>query len=295
MSGIGLVFLRRGGQAHPTAGSDYILSATKGDPEVFRILMEKGVSSDGVGITREDAARVTDIGTWFKGNTLIKTFDEFKYFVGVTRIGRQEWASTNASFNGCSNLQLITLPPSLKQINYAVFNGCSNLEFVNFNDVDTIFHSAFIDCAKLNVEVIAPYLKGDLGAASFRKTAITRVLDLGEITSISKGSGWSDGTFQGCTNLDVMIIPASVKSIGMMGLAATSLKVCVMKGATPPSIGQQVFPNLGTSKGFVYVPDEAVEAYKAATNWSSVASYIKGVSHLPTDAPTIYEEISNYL
>ena len=42
MSGLGLIFLRRGGQSHPTAGSDYIKFA---DAEVYRILMEKGVSA----------------------------------------------------------------------------------------------------------------------------------------------------------------------------------------------------------------------------------------------------------
>ncbi|MBQ5394617.1 MAG: hypothetical protein IIU62_06250, partial [Alistipes sp.] len=49
-------------------GSKYIEFA---DPEVFRVLMEKGVSSDGVGITTADVEAVTDIGTWFKGNTEI--------------------------------------------------------------------------------------------------------------------------------------------------------------------------------------------------------------------------------
>ena len=80
------------------------------DAEVERVLMSKGVSSDGVGITIEDAEKVTSIGTWFYGNTAIESFDELDYFTGVTSI------SSNA-FNGCANLQKLVfryaVPPTL--------------------------------------------------------------------------------------------------------------------------------------------------------------------------------------
>ena len=66
------------------------------DAEVERILMSKGVSSDGIGITLEDAERVTGVADWFRGNTTITSFRELKYF-GITSL------SANA-FRNCSNL-----------------------------------------------------------------------------------------------------------------------------------------------------------------------------------------------
>ena len=66
------------------------------DAEVERILMSKGVSSDGIGITLEDAERVTSVADWFSGNTTITSFRELKYF-GITSL------SANA-FRNCSNL-----------------------------------------------------------------------------------------------------------------------------------------------------------------------------------------------
>lgn len=56
---------------------------------------------------------------------------------------------------------------------------------------------------------------------------------------------------------------------------------------------QNVFPMTNTSMlnntpiskktGYVYVPDNLVESYKSATNWSTYASQIKGISELPEE------------
>lgn len=38
-----------------------------------------------------------------------------------------------------------------------------------------------------------------------------------------------------------------------------------------------------TTEGYIYVPDDLVESYKTATNWSTYASKIKPLSALPTE------------
>ena len=40
---------------------------------------------------------------------------------------------------------------------------------------------------------------------------------------------------------------------------------------------------IASGTGFIYVPDEAVETYKTATNWNTYASQIKGLSEIPQD------------
>lgn len=122
MSGLGLTFLRRGNLAHPTAGSDHIKFA---DELVFSILMSKGVSSDGVGITKEDAARVTSISTWFQ-QSAIETFDEFEYFTNVTSL------ASNA-FQNCTSLRSIVLPESIKTIGSSALYGCTALNLDEFD------------------------------------------------------------------------------------------------------------------------------------------------------------------
>jgi hypothetical protein len=40
---------------------------------------------------------------------------------------------------------------------------------------------------------------------------------------------------------------------------------------------------IANGTGFVYVPDNLVEKYKTATNWSTYASQIKPMSELPEE------------
>ena len=73
-----------------------------------------------------------------------------------------------------------------------------------------------------------------------------------------------------------------------------ALETLVIKATTPPSLYNTAV--LGdTNNCPIYVPDASVEAYKTATNWSSYASRIKGISELPIDNPTLYDEIKDYL
>ena len=61
--------------------SPYITFA---DPEVERICIENW-SSDGVGLTYEDAAAVTDLNSFFRFSS-IKTFEELQYFTSLTSL-----------------------------------------------------------------------------------------------------------------------------------------------------------------------------------------------------------------
>lgn len=121
MSGLGLTFLRRGNLAHPTAGNEYLFSATKGDAEVFSILMNNGVSSDGVGITIEDVAKVSSINTWFSNNSKVHSFDEFRFFTGVRSI-------IDKGFSYCTNLEYLTIPKDVASMGWKAFEYCKSLK-----------------------------------------------------------------------------------------------------------------------------------------------------------------------
>ena len=68
---------------------------------------------DGTGITEAQAAAVTSLGTKFKSNTEITSFNELEKFTGLTKI-------EDSTFNGCVNLTTIKLPTTLTKI-----LGCS--------------------------------------------------------------------------------------------------------------------------------------------------------------------------
>lgn len=250
--------------------------------------------SNGSGyMSKNECAAVTSIGTKFKGNTEITSFDEFKNFTEISALGVQEWTLTNAPFYECSSLESIVLPPSVKAINYVAFGNCSSLNNINLDNVNTIFHSAFMNCANLDIDVIAPSLTGSLGARAFYGTGVRRVLNLGSITKIN-GDGWSSGTFQSCPNLEVVILPETLTSIGLMALASPSITTCIVKNPSPATLAEQVF-SAGIEN--IYVPDASVETYKGASGWSSstLQAKIKPISQLATDNPTLYAEIKDYL
>ena len=71
-------------------------------------------------LSMEEAAAVTTLGTVFKGKTNITTFDELRYFTGVTTIGED-------AFRGSSIGPTLTIPGTVKTIGNYAFNNCRSL------------------------------------------------------------------------------------------------------------------------------------------------------------------------
>lgn len=167
------------------------------------------------------------------------------------------------SFEWCSSLEEIYMPKVVTLAEYAT-NGCSKLggDFI-LNDLKTLrknnLHTCNITSIKmLNVETIGLY--------SLIDNKQLKSIEIGDkITSISYDS------VKNCTILEYIIIRA----------------------VTPPSIGSTTLSNCNNCP--IYVPNESVEAYKTASNWSTHADRIRPISQLATDNPSLYEEISEYL
>lgn len=223
------------------------------DPAVEAVLMANGVSSDGVGITMEDAAAVTSIGKWFENNTDITSFDEFEYFTGVTSLVGG-WNS--GAFFGCTNLRSIKFPPSITSLG----NDC------------------FMNCSSLAIDVDLPYLTS-VGFGVFHGTAIRRIINLGNITTIGNAGSMQSHTFAGfCPYLTSVELPSTLTTLGNKAFANdTSLESIICRATTPPTMNAtSALEN--TNNCPIYVPDASLEAYKTATNWSQFQSRIKPLS-----------------
>jgi hypothetical protein len=78
----------------------------------------------------------------------------------------------------------------------------------------------------------------------------------GDITLIGQNA------FYGCTKLSKLVMPNITKVPSLQSMnALTNVPI-------------------RTGTGYVYVPDDLVESFKTATNWSTIADKIKGVSEL---------------
>lgn len=78
-------------------------------------------------LSTEEAAAVTTLGTVFKGQTNITTFDELRYFTGVTAIGED-------AFRGCSIGPTLTIPGTVKTIGNYAFNNCKSLTRITLQE-----------------------------------------------------------------------------------------------------------------------------------------------------------------
>lgn len=75
-------------------------------------------------------------------------------------------------------------------------------------------------------------------------------------------------------------IPRSVVSCAAYALYASNLYAAIVfLPETPPEIASNTFYT-SSMRSYVYVPDNSVDAYKAATNWSKISSYIRPISRL---------------
>ena len=142
---------------------DPIILTHESNPAVMDICYYQGWAASPDEMHKSEAEKVTDIGTAFQGlqgNTHtygygtygygiddlteeFTSFDEFKYFTGVTSI-------SESAFNDCSRLTSIVITDSVTSIGDYVFNGCSSLTSVTIgSSVISIDSSAFKDCSAL--------------------------------------------------------------------------------------------------------------------------------------------------
>ncbi|MDE7131260.1 MAG: leucine-rich repeat protein, partial [Lachnospiraceae bacterium] len=135
-----------------------------------------------------------------------------------------------SAFEGCRQLQSLSLPGSLETVGdrafaYCValesvavgsgvigenaFYGCSNLTEVLFSDkVTEIGSYAFGSCTKLE-SLLIPDSVGTIGSNAFDSCS-----GMKEITLPDGIDSIAPGTFSGCTSLQSIAIPDSVKEIG---------------------------------------------------------------------------------
>ena len=151
------------------------------------------------------------------------------------------------------NIKKVDFPMAVK-IDSSAFLGCKALTELNFPNVKTLGSNAFRQCSKLN-SVYFPNVTEVGGSAFYQCGAHGTVIDLPKVTTI-----------------------------GSMAFWASSVKTLIIRSSTVCSLSNSnAFKgtNLETGgTGFIYVPDDLVDSYKAATNWSTYATQIKPLSEL---------------
>ena len=101
-------------------------------------------------------------------------------------------------------------------------------------------------------------------------------------TSYTKSFLWistltyNSTAFQGCTDLESVVIPSTITSIGENTFKnCKNLKTITLGGTTPPTLDPNAFSGINTKNLVIKVPCESVNEYKNASGWSKYKDNIQ--------------------
>ncbi len=232
-----------------TGGTDQITwDSTKGFGDAVDTITGGGAdhSVEDAIITRSIAGaysnnRITTVGQCaFLGCQALTAID----LPNVTQVKRN-------AFEACNRLQTTNLPRATK-LDKGVFTS-SAIQQANFPLVTTIGDNCFYT-AKHLISANLP-LVTSLPIDSFRLSTI-QTADFSAVTNINRTA------FTDCTSFETLIIRTP--------------SVCVISDISVALRGSKI----ASGTGYIYVPDNLVDSYKAATNWVALANQIKPISAL---------------
>lgn len=202
---------------------------------------------------------------------------------GIYDVTNYASANVNVSSGGGNEEYNSLLTGTITEISNAditrirsyALGGCTNLISANFPNVTSIGNYAFRDCTLLT-SAITPLNKTINGGLFYGCSALTNITTENVTTINSSG-------FQNCKLLNDVTFPKlnTIQTNAFAGCSALS-KLILSNSSVCTLRNVSAFSNtpIASGTGYVYVPDNLVNSYKSASNWSTYANQIKGLSEL---------------
>ena len=186
---------------------------------------------------------------------------------GITSIGY-------SAFYSCYSLASITIPNGITSIGNSAFYSCYSLASITIpNGVTNIVDSAFGNCRSL-ASITIPN-----GITSIGDSAFDNCYSLASITMPNGITSVGDSAFNNCYSLASITMPNGITSVGdsafknCRGVAFYDFTACT----TVPTLASTTAFTGIPADCQIRVPAALVDAWKAATNWSTYADHIVGV------------------
>lgn len=256
------------------------------DPKVKEICLANWDTNNDQQLSKAEAAAVTSLGTMFKWNNEISSFDELKYFTGLTTI-------ENSAFEGCSSLEDVNIPNGVTTIGEEAFYNCTNLGTITIpSTVTSIGDYAIENCEKLtkvNISDVAAWCGIEFGSwANPLEYAHCLFLNGEDVTNLVIPEGVTfigHGAFKRCSGLVSISIPNSVTSIGNNAFWGCNGLISIYSYIDELFEISMVFdiPTL-YNQTTLYVPIGKVDAYRNTNQWRNFKYIVEMVPFKLGDA-----------
>ena len=230
------------------------------DPNVKDICVSMWDTNGDGELSTAEAAAVTSLGSVFRNNTTISSFEELQYFIGLTSIG-------GYAFSGCSGLTgSLVIPNSVTTIGDGAFSGCTGLVSLTFSSsVALISSNAFSRCSGLNAVYylgninqwcsiqFSEYVSNPLYFAHNLFVGNELVTDLVIPETVIEIKNYA---FSGATCLTSLTIPNSVTIIGSSAFSrCTGLMGSLVIPNSVTTIGSNAFRYCIGLSGSLVIPN----------------------------------------
>jgi hypothetical protein len=160
--------------------------------------------------------------------------------------------------------------------NYA-FQYCYSLATVNVPAVTNIGNYAFYYCQALTTANFPAATSINIDAFQYCRALTT--VNFPAVTRIGSGA------FSGCSALTTADFPAVTRIDTQAFSSCSALKTLILRNTTTIATlgGTNAFNStpIKSGTGYIYVPRDLVDSYKAATNWSTYANQFRAIEDYP--------------
>lgn len=204
----------------------------------------------------------------------------------LTRIGENAFGQTSitsltipssvttvgpSAFRNCQALTQISLPEGITRLDVYAFTGCLSLETISLPaSLTSMGESALGDCSSLSkIEFKGTGLR-QFDRAVLSGAALTTFVVPEGVTRIEGMA------LAGCSKLTEITLPSTLNNIAFSAFTkCTELRKVTSLAILPPALSTNT--NFVAEDDILYVPAEALDAYKASTEWSSLFSDIRAI------------------
>ena len=263
------------------------------DPEVKAICLRHWDKSGDGELQIDEAQAVTALDAAFTNNPAITSFDELRYFTGLTAIGSSEFDECRHlrsiqllatilsigdwAFHMCNSLDSITLPDRLEHIGHNAFDMCPLRSIFIPASVTSLSSTSVSACQYLRRVVVSPdnpVYDSREECNAIIETATNRLLSASAVARIPRSvTSLSDEAFN-YFHPDTLTIPRQITRIGPWTLAA-NIGCLYMESTVPPAFnsenGQISLVNADT----IFVPRGSLDAYLQADGFRQLGERLR--------------------